>query len=101
LDSEVIIDVLRSRSPNIVREWINVANTDESLFYSPAEDRHGMRDQEREPIERMISGMSCKPPLTGKRLKLSTAASRYRDRARQCRKRVLSWRARGLRPHQK
>lgn len=64
LDSDVIIEVLRERSPKIVREWINVANTDEPLFYSPvslAEVRHGMRDRERELIERMFSGMRCIP----------------------------------------
>jgi predicted nucleic acid-binding protein len=62
LDSDVIIEVLRERSPNIVREWINVANTGDPLFYSPvslAEVRHGVRDQERELIERVFSGMSC------------------------------------------
>jgi hypothetical protein len=64
LDSDVIIEVLRERSPEIVHEWTNVANTGEPLFYSPvslAEVRHGMRDRERELIERMFSGMNCIP----------------------------------------
>lgn len=62
LDSDVIIEVLRERSPGIVRKWINVVNTGEPLFYSPvslAEVRHGMRERERELIERVFSGMTC------------------------------------------
>jgi predicted nucleic acid-binding protein len=64
LDSDVIIEVLRGRSPEILRKWINVVDNDEPLFYSPvslAEIRPGMRDRERERIERMFSGMSCVP----------------------------------------
>ena len=64
LDSDVIIEVLRVRSPDIARQWTTVVNTDEPLFYSPvslAEVRHGMRDREREMIERMFSGMTCIP----------------------------------------
>jgi predicted nucleic acid-binding protein len=64
LDSDVIVEVLRERSPEIARKWTTVVNTDEPLFYSPvslAEVRHGMRDRERELIERMFSGMTCIP----------------------------------------
>jgi len=64
LDSDVIIEVLRERSPETLHNWVNVVNRDVPLFYSPvslAEIRHGMRDREIEPIDRMFSAMTCIP----------------------------------------
>ena len=64
VDSDVIIEVLRQRKPEVVRKWIDVAKLGEPLFYSPvslAEIRHGMREAERDSIERAFSGMVCIP----------------------------------------
>jgi predicted nucleic acid-binding protein len=64
VDSNVLIEVLRQRKPDVVRRWMEVVNADEPLFYSPvslAEIRHGMRAAERESTDRMFSGMRCMP----------------------------------------
>src|SRR5437868_6409534 len=64
VDSDVLIEVLRQRKPEIVRDWIALASSAEPLFYSPvtlAEIRHGMREREIPVIQRMFSGMACVP----------------------------------------
>jgi predicted nucleic acid-binding protein len=64
VDSNVLIEVLRQRKPDVVRRWIEVVSADELLFYSPvslAEIRHGMRAAEQESTDRMFSGMRCVP----------------------------------------
>jgi predicted nucleic acid-binding protein len=64
VDSDVIIEVLRERKPAVVRTWVDIVNDDKPLFYSPvslAEIRHGMRESEKESIERVFSGMTCVP----------------------------------------
>jgi predicted nucleic acid-binding protein len=58
VDSDVLIEVLRQRKPDIVRDWIDLANSGQPSFYSPvslAEIRHGMRPREVEAIERTFS----------------------------------------------
>ncbi len=62
LDSDVIIEVLRQRKPDLIGHWIDLVNAGEPLFYSPvslAEIRQGMRDRERDSIERVFTGMTC------------------------------------------
>ena len=64
VDSDVLIEVLRQRRPEVIREWISAVDAHTPLFFSPvslAEIRHGMRDREREAIERAFSGMICVP----------------------------------------
>jgi tRNA(fMet)-specific endonuclease VapC len=64
VDSDVLIEVLRQRKPDIVRDWIGLASSEEPLFYSPvslAEIRHGMRKPEIAIIQRTFSGMACVP----------------------------------------
>ncbi len=64
VDSNVLIEVLRQRKPDVVRRWVEVVSADEPLFYSPvslAEIRHGMRTTERESTDRIFSGMRCVP----------------------------------------
>jgi predicted nucleic acid-binding protein len=64
VDSNILIDVLRQRKPDVVRRWMDLVNGDEMLFYSPvslAEIRHGMRKGEQESIERIFLGMRCVP----------------------------------------
>jgi predicted nucleic acid-binding protein len=64
VDSNILIDVLRQRKPDVVRRWTELVNRDEMLFYSPvslAEIRHGIREGEQESTGRMFSGMRCVP----------------------------------------
>ncbi len=64
VDSDVLIEVLRQRRPEIIRDWIDLASSEEPLFYSPvtlAEIRHGMREREIAVIQRTFSGMACVP----------------------------------------
>jgi predicted nucleic acid-binding protein len=64
LDSDIVIEVLRSRTADIADRWTAFLDSGEPVFCSPvtvAEIRHGMRDREREPIERMFSNIVCVP----------------------------------------
>jgi predicted nucleic acid-binding protein len=64
VDSDILIEVLRGHNPEVARLWASTVNANEALFYSPvtlAEIRHGMRDREREPTERVFSSMMSVP----------------------------------------
>jgi predicted nucleic acid-binding protein len=64
VDSDILIEVLRQRKPEIDQRWMDLINADHLVFYSPvslAEIRHGMRERERELIERAFSRMRCVP----------------------------------------
>jgi predicted nucleic acid-binding protein len=64
VDSDILIEVLRGRKPDIARLWANTVTANEALFFSPvtlAEIRHGMRDRERESTERVFSSMMSVP----------------------------------------
>lgn len=64
IDSDVLIDVLRDRKGTLIDQWIELANSDDSLYCSPvsvAEIWHGMREQKRHAIERLFSVMTCLP----------------------------------------
>ena len=64
VDSDILIEVLRGRRVEVLERWITLASNDEPLFCSPvsvAEIRHGMRERERESIERMLSSLNCIP----------------------------------------
>ena len=62
LDSDIVIEVLRQRDSDIVASWTNLAESEESLFYSPvtlAEVRHGMRFREKQAVDEIFSAMIC------------------------------------------
>jgi predicted nucleic acid-binding protein len=64
VDSDILIEVLRGRKIEFARLWADTVAANEPLFYSPvtlAEIRHGMREQEREPTERIFSAMLSVP----------------------------------------
>lgn len=64
IDSDVLIEVLRGRNPEVARAWLQVVSSPEPLFHSPvssAEIRHGMRESERDTVERLFSGTTCVP----------------------------------------
>jgi predicted nucleic acid-binding protein len=64
VDSDILIEVLRGREPEVIRLWADTVNAGEPLFYSPitlAEIRHGMRTHERESTERILSSMMSVP----------------------------------------
>ena len=64
VDSDILIEVLRGRKPDVVRLWTELVSEEDPLFFSPvtlAEIRHGMRNSERESIERVMSAMVCIP----------------------------------------
>ncbi len=64
IDSDVLIEVLRGRNTDVTNAWLNVISSSEPLFYSPvssAEIRHGMRESERDVVERLFSGTTCVP----------------------------------------
>jgi predicted nucleic acid-binding protein len=64
VDSDVIIEVLRQRNPEILENWVELADSREAVICSPvsvAEVFHGMRDREKNAIEKVFSGMLCFP----------------------------------------
>jgi predicted nucleic acid-binding protein len=64
VDSDILIEVLRGRKPDMVRLWSNTVGEEEPLFYSPvtlAEIRHGMRGHERESTDRVLAAMGSVP----------------------------------------
>jgi predicted nucleic acid-binding protein len=64
IDSDILIEVLRGRNSDVTRTWLDAVSSSEPLFYSPvssAEIRHGMRESERDVVERLFSGTVCVP----------------------------------------
>jgi predicted nucleic acid-binding protein len=64
VDSDILIEVLRGRNPEVTRRWADTVAAGTPLFYSPvtvAEIRHGMRGHERESTERVFSSMLIVP----------------------------------------
>jgi predicted nucleic acid-binding protein len=64
VDSDVLIEVLRDRKAETIRLWRDLVVAEEPLLYSPvtlAEIRHGMRPNENETIDRVMSSMICVP----------------------------------------
>lgn len=64
VDSDILIEVLRARKPEVVQMWSQTVSLEEPLFYSPvtlAEIRHGMWAHEREATERVLSSMVSVP----------------------------------------
>lgn len=64
VDSDILIEVLRGHRAEVLERWTALAGVEEPLFCSPvslAEIRHGMRERERESIERMFASLNCIP----------------------------------------
>jgi predicted nucleic acid-binding protein len=64
VDTDILIEVLRGRRPEVTRLWSDTVSEEGALFYSPvtlAEIRHGMRGHERESTERVLSSMLSVP----------------------------------------
>jgi predicted nucleic acid-binding protein len=64
VDSDVIIEVLRQQNSEILDSWVELADSGEAVVCSPvsvAEVSHGMRDREKNTIEKLFSGLLCFP----------------------------------------
>jgi predicted nucleic acid-binding protein len=64
LDSDVIIEVLRQRNPEVLQGWVGLADSREAVICSPisvAEVFHGMRAREKDAIDRIFSSLICLP----------------------------------------
>jgi predicted nucleic acid-binding protein len=64
VDSDILIEVLRGRKPEVARLWTELVNGNQPLVYSPvslAEIRQGMRTHERESVQGVFSSMICVP----------------------------------------
>lgn len=72
IDSDILIEVLRQRNPEITRRWIELAGTSAPVAYSPvssAEIWHGACAPERDAISALFSALTCIPidAVIGKR----------------------------------
>lgn len=64
VDTDIFIEVLRGRNPDLVRRWVALAGADALLFYSPvtvAELIHGVEESERPDLLLRFEEMSCAP----------------------------------------
>jgi len=64
LDSDVVIEVLRSRDQAILSQWEALANTGTLILFSPvnaAEIWAGARPSEHQAISRFFSPLTCIP----------------------------------------
>jgi predicted nucleic acid-binding protein len=62
VDSDVIIEVLRQRNPEVIESWIELADSRQAVICSPvsvAEVFHGMRNREKDAIDKLFSAMLC------------------------------------------
>jgi predicted nucleic acid-binding protein len=64
LDSDIAIEVLRSRDDLIRSRWSRLLDSDALILYSPttaAEVWHGIRDAERQAVSAWFAAMTCVP----------------------------------------
>jgi len=64
VDSDVLIEVLRQRNPDILNRWADLSRGRALVLYSPvsaAEIWHGLRDSERPSVEALFAHMTCVP----------------------------------------
>jgi len=64
IDTDILIEVLRGRKPEVIRLWSDTVSEAGAMFYSPvtlAEIRHGTRANERESTDRVLSSMVSVP----------------------------------------
>jgi len=64
LDSDVVIEILRGRNGAIQSLWTATVGSDMLVLYSPvtaAEIEHGLRENERQPVEAWFAALTCVP----------------------------------------
>jgi predicted nucleic acid-binding protein len=64
VDSDILLEVLRGRKPEVARHWADAVAMGTPLFYSPvtlAEVRYGMWEHARVSTERVFSSMLTVP----------------------------------------
>ena len=64
VDTDIFIEVLRGRNPELARKWIALLEAGTLLFYSPitaAELIHGIEDAERPDLLLRFEQMTCAP----------------------------------------
>jgi predicted nucleic acid-binding protein len=64
VDTDIFIEVLRGRNPELAREWIALLEESTLLFYSPvtvAELIHGIEEDERPDLLLRFEQMTCAP----------------------------------------
>jgi predicted nucleic acid-binding protein len=64
LDSDVIIEVLRQHNPEVLDSWIELADSRDAVICSPvsvAEVFHGIRDREKDAVDKLFSTLLCFP----------------------------------------
>jgi predicted nucleic acid-binding protein len=64
VDSDILIEVLRTRNEAIHSTWLSLARSDATIFYSPvssAEIWAGARPSEREMTTRLFRPLLCLP----------------------------------------
>jgi predicted nucleic acid-binding protein len=64
IDSDVVIEILRSRDQSVLRQWKALAKTSEVLLFSPitaAEVWGGARTSEKEVTSRFFEVLTCIP----------------------------------------
>ncbi|MGA2537901.1 MAG: type II toxin-antitoxin system VapC family toxin [Terracidiphilus sp.] len=65
LDSDVVIEILRSRNPAVLIQWEDLAKTSEAILFSPitaAEVWAGARAVERDATSRFFKLLTCISP---------------------------------------
>jgi predicted nucleic acid-binding protein len=64
IDSDVLIEVLRGRNPEILKRWAEAVESDALVVYSPvssAEFWHAARASEAAAIEKFFTALTCIP----------------------------------------
>jgi len=64
IDSDIVIEILRSRDPVILSQWNTLANSGEDILFSPvtvAEVWAGARPSERHAISSFLPQLICAP----------------------------------------
>jgi predicted nucleic acid-binding protein len=62
LDSDVVIEVLRSRDLPVMEQWHSLADSGEAILFSPvtaAEIWAGLRAEERQPTAQLFNFLTC------------------------------------------
>ena len=64
IDSDVLIEVLRGRDPEILEKWVELADSEDMVLCSPisvAELWHGVRPKEHIVVARLLGALLCVP----------------------------------------
>jgi predicted nucleic acid-binding protein len=64
VDSDILIEVLRARNPDLLTKWIELSQSDNRILYSPvsaAELWAGVRDHEHDAMTKLFQSLVCAP----------------------------------------